>query len=153
MKATHKIGAVFYALWGLLHIAGGGLMFLQESGANVLAMVGTGNPAAIPSDTSPLVDAVLTYHSFNLAWIGAFVLVVAVLLNWKNDRVGYWINLAVVSIVDLGLLFTTVLPGHMALGTAIPGIVLWIPALVFSSLAYMRAHRNQVLESRLNPAT
>ncbi len=132
---SHKIGAVFYALWGLLHIVGGAAMMTQESGVDVLALIGTGHASSVPGTTGSLVDAVLTYHSFNLAWLGAFVLGVAALLNWKNDRTGYWINLIVVSAVDLGLIFTTVAPDHMTLSTALPGIVLWIPALLFSTLA------------------
>ena len=124
-------------------------MLAQDNGVNILAMIGTGNPADIPQDTTPLVDAVLTYHSFNLTWLGAFVLAVALLLNWKNDRVGYWINLAVVSSIDLGLLFTTVFPGHMAFSTAIPGVILWIPALVFSSLAVFSPTAGQIAKPRL----
>jgi hypothetical protein len=44
-----------------------------------------------------------------------------VTLNWRNDARGWWINLAVVSIVDLGFVFFVLVPGH---GPLWPGLVL-----------------------------
>lgn len=134
MNYFYKAGAVFYALWGILHILGGSAMLMQESGTAILAMIGTGEAAGTAGETSTLVDTVLRYHSFNLIWIGALVLITAILKNWHNDRSGYWLNLIVVSTVDMALLITTVIPRIMALSTAMPGIVLWIPAVIFSTI-------------------
>jgi hypothetical protein len=85
-----------------------------------------------------LAEAVLAYYAWNLLWIGVLVTVVAVRFNWRNDPAGFWLNLVVVSAVDLGLVVTLVLPGHMALADGLMGIVLWLPALFFSTWGFVR---------------
>jgi hypothetical protein len=69
-----------------------------------------------------------------LLWIGVFVLVVAIKLNWNNRPMGYWLNLTVVSAVDLGLIIALIVPGHMALSDGLMGVVLWLPAAAFSTM-------------------
>jgi hypothetical protein len=138
---SHKAGAVFYGLWGLLHIVGALALLLQLSaGAGaVLATIGSATPAAeVPAMSGGLAEAVLAYYAWNLLWIGVLVTVVAVRFNWRNDPAGFWLNLVVVSAVDLGLVVTLVLPGHMALADGLMGIVLWLPAVFFSTWGFVR---------------
>jgi hypothetical protein len=134
----YKIGAVCYALWGLLHMVGAAVLLLQATGAGataVFATIGSATPTAgLPQLSSRLADAVLGYYAWNLLWIGGFVLVVAVKFNWQNHRLGYWLNLAVVSAVDLGLIVFLLVPAHMALTDGLLGVVLWLPALLFSTI-------------------
>ncbi|MEZ4708675.1 MAG: hypothetical protein R3A44_15815 [Caldilineaceae bacterium] len=139
--STYKIGAIFYALWGLLHIVGAGVLMLQAytvGGATVLAAIGSATPAAaIPQFESELLAAVLAYYAWNLVWIGAFVLVVAIRSNWRNDATGYWLNLIVVSAVDLGLVAMLMIPGHMAWSDGGLGVALWLPAILFTTLGQL----------------
>lgn len=145
---SHKIGAIFYALWGLLHIIGAGVLLLQlaRGGAtSVLALIGSATPVTeLPQVADGLTGAVLAYYAWNLLWIGGFVLVVAIKLNWQNSPMGYWLNLAVVSAVDLGLIGTLVAPGHMAFTDGLMGVALWLPAVVFSTLGLLTAARQPV---------
>lgn len=138
MNSIHKLGAICYALWGLLHIIGAAVLLLQATDAGattVFATIGSATPAsALPQLSSTLADAVLGYYAWNLLWIGAFVLVVAVTLNWRNHRLGYWLNLVVVSAVDLGLVLFLLAPAHMALADGLMGVALWLPALLFSTI-------------------
>lgn len=136
-----KIGAICYALWGLLHIVGAAVLLLQATDAGataVFATIGSATPAtALPQLSSTLADAVLGYYAWNLLWIGAFVLVVAVTLNWRNHLLGYWLNLIVVSAVDLGLVLFLLAPTHMALADGMMGVALWLPALLFSTIGLL----------------
>lgn len=138
-RNTHRFGAICYALWGILHILGGAaiLATLQtDGGAAALAMFGTAlAPEALPASSSTVVDGLMAYHSFNIVWFGIVVTIVAVRLNWVNSLAGYWINLILVSLVDLGLFFTQVFPGRIAVGDAMIGAILWIPAAIFSTIA------------------
>lgn len=105
-----------------------------------LAMVATANVAAsaVESAGDPAL-AVFAFHGWNIMWAGVMVAVIALVLNRRNSRVGYWVNLAIVSGADLGLLLFLVLPGVMSPATAIPGLVLWLPAGVAGWLAIRSA--------------
>lgn len=135
---AHRTGAVCYALWGILHIVGASVLLLQlasGSTADALATIGSATPAAaLPTPSDGLTAAVLGYYAWNLLWIGGFVLVVAIRLNWQNSAMGYWLNLTVVSAVDLGLVVALVAPGHMALADGLLGVALWLPATFFSTV-------------------
>ena len=67
-------------------------------------MAGTTNRAA----------AFMGMGAFNILWIGLLVTVVAVTLNRRKSRLGYWLNLGIVGATDLGLLVALLLPGTMA---------------------------------------
>lgn len=142
MKQAHKIGAVFYILWGLLHIVGaGGMLYTlnTEGGVAALAMLGSALPQAVfPEQVDPVTSALYAFHSWNLLWMGALSLVVAIKLNWRNSRVGYWVNLVIVSAADLGLIATLIVPGYMAVTDGLAGPLLWIGALLFSTIGLLR---------------
>ncbi|MDX1417353.1 MAG: hypothetical protein R3293_24315 [Candidatus Promineifilaceae bacterium] len=134
---AHKIGAIFYILWGILHIVGAAILLGQASAgaAAVLAAIGTGTPAAeIPPIGLGLTASVLAYYAWNILWVGLFVVVIAVRFNWRNNPLGFWLNLAVVGAVDLGLVILLIAPGHMAISDGMWGVILFIPALIFSAI-------------------
>ncbi|MFC4158808.1 hypothetical protein [Chitinimonas lacunae] len=57
-------------------------------------------------------------------------------MNWRNSRRAYWINLILVSVVDIGFIALIVLPGYMPTRLAgLPGPLLWLAARVCSSWA------------------
>ena len=78
-----RTGAVFYMLWGLLHlyVAYDQFSFANQSGSadvrarlqQLASYIGTGALAAI---------------------------VIAVIGNWRNQRLAYWLNLGIVSIFE-----------------------------------------------------
>lgn len=145
---AYKIGAVFYILWGLLHIVGAAsLLFMAQNGAaGPLAAIGSATPAAnIPQLGLGLTSSILAYYAWNLLWVGFFVVIVAMIMNWKNSPTGYWLNLAVVSAVDIGLILLLLIPGYMAWSDGLMGIVLWIPAVFFSTIGLLdsRGRQNQ----------
>jgi hypothetical protein len=48
---------------------------------------------------------------------------------------GWWINLAVVSIADLGFVFFVLVPGHAQLWPGLVGPIFWIAGLILSTVA------------------
>jgi hypothetical protein len=113
----HRIGAIIYILWGILHLLGA---------ANGFRLAGEVDPG--------LIQGKLFQHAWNTGLFGAFGIVVAVLLNWKNSRTGYWLNLLVLGVTDLGYVVFVVLPGYISPIEGWSGPILWALAAVFSTL-------------------
>lgn len=143
-KNSAKIGAIIYILWGILHIIGGGYMLAEADPGAQLGMLSSHNVSgSLPSEMGTIIHASLSFHAFNLLWLGALALAVAVTLNWKNDHIGYWLNLSVVAAADIGMIIFLLLPGHLAIAEAFPGPVLWFLAAAFSTMG--------ILEDRAKP--
>ncbi len=141
-RLVPRIGAAFFALWGLVHVAGGTLQLgtLSAGGAGALtAMIASAQPAAAGDfAVPPAAAAFMGMGAFTILWLGAFVTVVAVTMNWRNSRTGYLINMAVVGATDAGLLFALLIPGHMAWSDGAVGLVLFAMAAAFSTAAALR---------------
>ncbi len=138
-RHAHRIGAVFYVLWGLLHVWAGADL-LGADALDQLALLST-DPLpnqALPQALQPLVHAALSFHAYNLLWFGLFAVVVAISLNWRNNWIGYWVNLAVVGADDVGLLLFLILPGHLSFAEAGLGPVLFALAALFSSIGVLQ---------------
>ena len=122
MNLFARLGAVAYVLWGLLHIQAARLVYML------------GN-----SLEPGMVQGRIYQDAFNLLFFALFAIVVAVALNWKNSRPGYWLNLVVVSAADIGFILYLLVPGHVPLIPGGAGPLLWIIAVIFSTLGIMRA--------------
>ena len=114
-----KLGASSYILWGLLHIGAA----LDE-----FRLGGTLEPG--------LVQGKINQGAWDLMFFALFAIVVAVKYNWKNEALGYWLNLIVVSAADLGFIIFVLLPGHVDIFPGILGPVFWILGAVFSTLGF-----------------
>jgi hypothetical protein len=87
-KITAKLGAALYACWGLLH-------FTAAYGVYKLAQ---DSPATMAQGR-------LMQTAFYLAAFAATAILLALTLNWRNDRLGLWVNgvMAWSSALDCGL--------------------------------------------------
>jgi hypothetical protein len=140
-----KTGAVFYALWGLVHVIGGAMQLAtlkSGGGAALTAMVATASgvdPATL--EVPVAAAAFMGMGAMNILWIGALVLGVAAGQNWQNIRAGYWLNLALAGATDTTLLLALLLPGIMAWSDGMVGIGLFLLAAAFSTAG--GGHRDQ----------
>ena len=128
MNVFARLGAVAYVVWGLLHIQAARLVY---------ALGETLEPG--------IVQARIYQGAWNLLFFALFGIIVAVFLNWKNSRIGYWLNLVVVSAADLGFIITVLIPGYVPLLPAGLGPFLWVVGLVFSTLGVLNANRNSTV--------
>ncbi len=134
-----KIGAAFYILWGLVHVAGAvfQLLTLRESGGvGLTAMISTGvgfDPGSIGAFPAAAA-AFMGMGAMNILWIGLLVIYVGATRNWRNSRNGYLLNLALVGCTDLALVVALLLPGIMRWGDGAIGLTLFALALIFSTL-------------------
>jgi len=120
-KLAYRLGAVFYVLWGLLHI---------------LAALRVGQLGST-LDAGEIQGKVYQ-DAWNLGYIAAFSVVIAVLFNWRNSQLGYWLNLITISFTDIGFIILLYLPGY---STDILGPILWILGAIFSTIGYRSAPR------------
>ena len=145
MKNTHKIGAIFYILWGVLHVYFGAAMMrllLSAQPANAMKLVGSAVPEdQLPQAVTEVVRGLLLQHNWNLVWFGVFAVVVAIVLNWRNSLMGYWFNLVVVSLADLGFIFAILIPGYIKLADGLPGPILWLLAVIFTTIGIVKNPR------------
>jgi hypothetical protein len=137
-----RIGAVFFGLWGLLHLIGG---------SAILATTLGGGPAAgfafyeqSSGDFTPLAAAILAMNSFTIAWVGALVIVIAATMNWRNDCTGFLLNVALAGLMDVALVIFLLAPGFVSLGDALNGISLLVIAVIFSSVGLLRQRKASV---------
>ena len=119
-----KMGAVAYVLWGLLHLKAAQMAW---SMAQML-------------EASP-VQGRLEQNAWNLLFFAVFGIVVAVWMNWSNNKLGYWLNLVVVSAADVGFILFVLLPGYAPMMPGALGPILWIIALGLTTVGYLKAER------------
>ena len=119
MNQYARMGAIAYVLWGLLHL----------QAARLVYMLGD-------SLEPGMVQGRIYQDAFNLLFFALFGIAVAVMLNWKNSRSGYWLNLIVISAADIGFIVYVLLPGYVPLVPGGLGPLLWILAVVFSTLGF-----------------
>src|SRR5262245_41226044 len=140
-RHAHRIGAVFYVLWGILHIGAGKAVLYQNSakgGTHALVLIGCASPAGeLPRSLGGVASGVLAQHAWNLAVFGFIAVIVGAGLNWRNSRIGYWLNLGVVSGDDLGFIFAILIPGYIRLVDGLWGPALWVAAVIFSTIGFL----------------
>ena len=123
-----KAGAIFYVVWGLLHLKAAQMQYVMAQSLEAGAIQGR-----------------LLQNAWNLLFFAVFAIAVAVLMNWKNSKLGYKLNLFVVSAVDIGYIVFVLLPGYVPMMPGALGPVAWIIALVLSTIGIMLAGRENTI--------
>jgi hypothetical protein len=140
-RYAYKLGAVFYILWGLLHIGLGFAVLYRLStkgGTAALALIGSAVPPAdLPPNLSGVAAGVIGQHAWNLALFGLLAVVIGIVFNWRNSRLGYWLNLALVSGADVGFLGAIVIPRYNTPVDGLAGPTLWVLAVLFSTIGLL----------------
>ena len=111
-----RLGAVAYAVWGLFHVYVAWQIY-------VLGFVEQG-----------IARGRLLQLAAYMLTIALFAIVVAVTRNWRNDELGYKLNLAVVSWADIIWVLVVVLPGFVPLGRGLIPPAIWIVAAIFTTI-------------------
>ena len=112
-----KSGAVAYVLWGLLHL----------KAAQMMVVLGHSLEAG-------MLQGRIFQHAWNLLFFAVFAIVIAVTMNWKNSRGGFWLNLYVISAADIGFIAFVLVPGYAPMMPGALGPILWLLALALTTL-------------------
>ncbi len=139
MKArAHQIGAVFYMLWGVLHVVTGASLLVtgySSGAADQMRAYGSAAAGTIPETLPVLVASIGGFHAWNLLWIGALVTIVAIVFNWRNRKEGVWLNGILAGAASIGLIAFLLAPGYMPWTEGAAGIALFVPALLLTVYA------------------
>ncbi len=106
-----------YFIWGLLHL----------KAAFSVYQLGTSLEAG-------MIQARIFQDAWNLLFFALVGITVAVIFNWHNSRLGYWINLITVSVTDIGFIAFVLVPGYLPVFPGILGPVFWVLGAVFSTI-------------------
>ena len=120
-----KLGSVTYVLWGILHI---------EAARKVYVLGQTLDAG--------MLQGRIFQDAWNLLFFAVFGIVVAIFLNWKNSRLGYWLNITVVSVGDIGFIMFLMVPGYVPFIPGALGPILWGLAVLFSTLGIVNASQS-----------
>jgi len=116
-----RIGAVFYILWGLLHLIAAKKVYILGQALE-----------------SSMVQGRIYQDAFYLLFFALFGIVVAVKFNWKNNKLGYWLNTVIISSADIGFIVTVLMPGYIPLFPGSLGPIVWLIALVLTTIGMLK---------------
>ncbi len=119
-----RIATLLYILWGLAHVVAAYKVFLLGQ-----------------SIEEGMLQGRIYQNAWNLLFFAVAAIVIAVVFNWKNSKTGYWINLALVSVGDIGFIITILMPGYLTLMPGVIGPVVWLLAMLFSTLAILKKNK------------
>ena len=120
-KWAARIGAGFYVLWGIFHLVAANSVF-------VLAEQSTG-----------MVQGRLRQDAFYLVFFAISGILMAVILNWRNDKQGYWMNGSLLAVADVPFILFVLVPGLIPWWPGLAGPLLWLAALIFTSVGRLSA--------------
>jgi len=120
-----RIGAVF--LWGLFHLAAANAVY-------VLAEQSTG-----------MVRARLLHNAFYLLFFAVAGILMAVILNCRNDRQGYLMNSVLMAVADIPFVLFVAVPGLIPWWPGLVGPLLWLIAFTFTTIACFFADQQPAL--------
>jgi hypothetical protein len=116
-----KIGVACYVVWGLLHF---------QAAYGVYALGQNMEPG--------MAQGRVYQDAWSLVFFAAFAIGLAVTLNWRNSRWGYWINFGIISVTDIGFILFILVPGLAPMWTGILGPVFWVLGWIFTTIALVR---------------
>lgn len=114
-----------YVLWGLLHINAAFLVYKLGLSLEL-----------------GMIQGRIFQDAWNLMFFALFGIIVGVFLNWRNSKLGYWANLIVVSVGDIGFIVTMILPGYVPIMPGGLGPFVWLIAATLSTIAIVQAGRS-----------
>jgi hypothetical protein len=116
-----RIGAVFYVLWGLFHLVAANAVY------------------AMAKQSTGMVRSRLLQDAFYLLFFAVAGILMAVILNWRNDKQGYWMNATLIAFADIPFVLLVLVPGLFPWWPGLVGPLLWLFAFMFTTVACFSA--------------
>ena len=115
------LSAALYVVWGLLHLQAAFAVYRLGSTLEAGMLQGR-----------------MVQHAWNLLFASLAAIFVAITMNSRNSRDGYWINAVLVGLVDMGFILFVLIPGYLPLWPGLLGPVAWLLAWGLSTAAYVK---------------
>jgi cold shock CspA family protein len=82
---------------------------------------------------------VLLQDTFYLLFFAVAGILMAVILNWRNDKQGHWMNGTLIALADIPFVLFVLTPGLIPWWPGLVGPLLWLIAFVFTTIARFSA--------------
>lgn len=125
-KWAARIGAGFYVFWGILHL-------VAANSVRVLADQSTG-----------MVRGRLLQDAFYVLFFAITGILIAVTLNWRNDKQGHWMNGTLIVFADVPFVLFVLVPGLFPWWPGLAGPLLWLAAFTLTSAGRFFADSHHV---------
>jgi hypothetical protein len=116
-KRASRIGAVLYVLWGIFHLVAANAVY------------------ALAEQSTGMVRARLLQDAFYLLFFAIAGILLAAILNWRNDKQGYWMNGTLIAFADIPFVLFVLVPGLIPWWPGLAGPLLWLAAFVSTTFA------------------
>lgn len=116
-KTYARLGAACYVAWGVFHVYVAWQIYVLALPLSGIAQ-----------------GRMLQLAAYMLS-IALFAVAIALWRVWRNDRLGYWLNLAVVGWADIVWVLVVVLPGYVPLGRGLIPPAIFVAAAVLTTFA------------------
>jgi hypothetical protein len=120
-KWAARIGAGFYVLWGIFHLVAANSVY------------------ALAEQSRGMVQGRLRQDASYLVFFAISGILMAMILNWRNDRQGYWMNGSLLAAADIPFILFVLVPGLIPWWPGLAGPLLWLAALLFTSVGRFAA--------------
>ena len=130
MLTTYRIGAIFYFIWGVLHLPIGYSVY--RGGLEL---------------ESEIVQGRVLQMGFYLVAAGLAAIAIA-RGNWLNSRTAYWANLWLTTIVDIGFILFLLIPGYVSLTRGLPAPITWVLGVMFTTISYLKTRNTRQSQSQ-----
>ncbi|MGY2488474.1 hypothetical protein [Cupriavidus sp. CP313] len=115
------LSAALYVIWGLLHLQAAYAVYRLGSSLEPGMLQGR-----------------MVQHAWNLLFASVVAIFVAITMNSRNSREGYWLNTVLVGLVDMGFILFLLIPGYLPLWPGLLGPVAWLLAWGLSTVACVK---------------
>jgi hypothetical protein len=126
-RTMSVLGSVFYLIWAALHV----------QAAYGVAQLGDSVPAS-------MVQGRLYQDAWTLLTAAGAVAIVSLITLVRRWSLGYWLNLGIAGITDIGFIAFVLAPGYAPLWPGLQGPLAWILGLAFSTVGVILTKRMAV---------
>lgn len=120
-STASRLGAACYVVWGLLHLQAAASVYVLGRGLE-----------------PGMVQGRVLQDAWNLLFFALAAIGIAAAMNWKGSRAGFWLNLAVVSVADVGFVLFVLAPGYVGWWPGLLGPLFWVLGWAFTALGLRR---------------
>jgi hypothetical protein len=125
-KWAARIGAGFYGLWGIFHLVAANSVY------------------ALAEQATGMARGRLLQDAFYLIFFAISGILIALILNWRNDKQGYWMNGSLLAAADIPFILFMLVPGLIPWWPGLAGPLLWLAAFIFTSVGRFSAESRVV---------
>src|SRR5260370_16932151 len=121
-----RIGAVFYVLWGIIHLVAANAVY------------------ALAEQSTGMVRGRLLQDAFYLLFFALAVILMAMLLNWRNDKQGYSMHGTLIAFADIPFVLFVLVPAVIPCWPCLPSPLSCLLPLSSPTFARPPAHPMQL---------